>query len=315
MAAMTQYQLTDGGSGGGGKNKVYSGMDALKNNGGSTSNSGTYRSSSSSVSTGSAALPDYNSILAQLRAEQEAAAREAYERRTAAANEFRNAGLSAADENYNYGTGRLDVASDKSLNDSYIASMMAKRNLGQNLAYAGKSGGAAESTLLGIENSYGTARGNVEANRQSGIASLANQRAQDRAAVQQQYSSYMMGASDDLNNTLQRIKSDAAAQQAQLLQAQYEAAAKAASTQSSTNSLVSGAGAASALNDKGVAEMQRMSYSAYQNLYRQYIETGLSPNEADRLAQQGAQYNTSAWLLGMVNSGQLSPQAAYGYMG
>lgn len=258
---------------------------------------------------------DYNSILAQLRAEQEAAAREAYERRKAAAEEFRASALQAADENYNYGAGVLNTANDKSLRESYIANMMAKRNLGQNLAYAGKSGGAAESTLLGIENSYGSARGAVESNRQSGLASLANQRTKDRAAAQQQYSQYLMGASDDLNNTLQRIRSDAAAQQAQLLQAQYQAAAKAASAQSSANSLVSGSGAAAALNENGVAEMQKLSYSAYQNLYRQYISTGLAPAEADRLAQQGAQNNVNAWMWGMVNSGQLPQQLAYDYMG
>lgn len=259
---------------------------------------------------------DYNSILAQLRAEQEAAAREAYERRKAAAEEFRNSALQAADENYNYGAGVLNTANDKSLRESYIASMMAKRNLGQNLAYAGKSGGAAESTLLGIENSYGSARGTVEAQRQSGLASLANQRSQDRAAAQQQYSQHLMGASDDLNGTLQKIRSDAAAQQAQLLQAQYQAAAQAASAQSSANSLASGSGAAAALNAQEVSsEMQKMSYSAYQNLYRQYISTGLAPAEADRLAQQGAQNNVNAWMWGMVNSGQLSAQQAYGYMG
>lgn len=116
----------------------------------------------------------------------------------------------------------------------------------------------------------------------------------------------------DLNSTLQKIRSDAAAQ---LLQAQYQAAAKAASAQSSANSLVSGSGAAAALNENGVAEMQKLSYSAYQNLYRQYISTGLAPAEADRLAQQGAQNNVNAWMWGMVNSGQLPQQMAYDYMG
>lgn len=269
---------------------------------------------------------DYNGLLAQLRAEQqaaaerlraeqEAAAREAYERRKAAADEFKSSALAAADESYNYGAGTLNTANDKSLQESYIANMMAKRNLGQNLAYAGKSGGAAESTLLGIENSYGSARGVVEANRQSGLASLANQRTQDRAAAQQQYSQYMMGASDDLNTTLQKIRSDAAAQQAQLLQAQYEAAAKAASEQSSANSRASGSSAAAALNAQDLAtEMQKMSYSAYQNLYRQYVSTGMTPAEADQLAQQGAQNNTNAWLWGMTNSGLMDRQQAYDYM-
>lgn len=275
---------------------------------------GGYSGGGGGVSGGGASY-DYNSILASLRAEQEAAAREAYERRRAAADEFRASALAAADENYNYGAGVLNKANDKSLQESYIANMLAKRNLGQNLAYAGKSGGAAESTLLGIENNYGSARGAVESSRQSGLASLANQRAQDRAAAQQQYSQYMMGASDDLNSTLQKIRSDAATQQAQLLQAQYEAAAKAASAQSSANSLTNGSGAAAALNAQEVAsEMQKMSYSAYQNLYRQYVSTGMSPAEADRLAQQGAQNNTNAWLWSAVNSGQLSQQQAYDYM-
>lgn len=286
------------GSGGGG---------AAVSSGGSGGGSGGY--------SGGGVSYNYNSILSQLRANQEAAAREAYERRRAAADEFRTSGLAAADENYNYGAGVLNKANDKSLQESYIANMLAKRNLGQNLAYAGKSGGAAESTLLGIENNYGSARGAVESSRQSGLASLANQRAQDRAAVQQQYSQYMMGASDDLNSTLQKIRSDAASQQAQLLQAQYEAAAKAASAQSSANSQANGSGAAAALNAQELAsEMQKMSYSAYQNLYRQYVSTGMSPAEADRLAQQGAQNNTNAWLWGMTNSGLMDKQQAFDYM-
>lgn len=295
---------------------TYTGLGRQNQTGGSTATGGGgYSGGGGGGSVGGGASYDYNSILASLRAEQEAAAREAYERRRAAADEFRASALAAADENYNYGAGVLNKANDKSLQESYIANMLAKRNLGQNLAYAGKSGGAAESTLLGIENNYGSARGAVESSRQSGLASLANQRAQDRAAAQQQYSQYMMGASDDLNSTLQKIRSDAATQQAQLLQAQYEAAAKAASAQRNSNSLVNGSGAAAALSENGMAEMQKMSYSAYQNLYRQYISTGMSPAEADQLAQQGAQHNTSAWLLGMVNSGQLSPQQAYDYMG
>lgn len=294
---------------------TYTGLGRQNQTGGSTATGGGgYSGGGGGGSVGGGASYDYNSILASLRAEQEAAAREAYERRRAAADEFRASALAAADENYNYGAGVLNKANDKSLQESYIANMLAKRNLGQNLAYAGKSGGAAESTLLGIENNYGSARGAVESSRQSGLASLANQRAQDRAAAQQQYSQYMMGASDDLNSTLQKIRSDAATQQAQLLQAQYEAAAKAASAQRNSNSLVNGSGAAAALSENGMAEMQKMSYSAYQNLYRQYISTGMTPAEADQLAQQGAQNNTNAWLWGMVNSGQLDKQLAFDYM-
>ena len=63
-------------------------------------------------------------------------------------------------------------AADASLNQAYIANMQAKKNLPQQLKAAGISGGASESTLAGIENTYMNNRASIEAarNQANGLA-------------------------------------------------------------------------------------------------------------------------------------------------
>jgi len=56
-------------------------------------------------------------------------------------------------------------AADKSLKEAYIANMLAKRNMPQQLKSAGISGGATETTLADLQNSYMNNRFNIEQNR------------------------------------------------------------------------------------------------------------------------------------------------------
>lgn len=56
-------------------------------------------------------------------------------------------------------------AADNSLKEAYIANMLAKRNLPQQLKAVGVSGGASETTLADIQNTYMNNRFGIEANR------------------------------------------------------------------------------------------------------------------------------------------------------
>lgn len=65
---------------------------------------------------------------------------------------------------------------------AYIANQMQNRNLGQQLAAMGRSGGASESTMLGLANEYGNARGELDRSRNDQLATLAAQLAEGKAS-------------------------------------------------------------------------------------------------------------------------------------
>lgn len=79
-------------------------------------------------------------------------------------------------------------AADNSLKEAYIANMMAKRNLPQQLKAAGVSGGATETTMSDIENTYMNNRFGIEANRNN--ANLQARLAYDNG-VMGDYSDYL----------------------------------------------------------------------------------------------------------------------------
>ena len=84
---------------------------------------------------------------------------------------------------------------DKSLNEAYIANMLAKKNLPQQLKAAGISGGASESVLADMENTYMNNRASIEAARNQ-ANSLARQ-------------NYTLGVTDDYMdylNALSKVK-------------------------------------------------------------------------------------------------------------
>lgn len=79
-------------------------------------------------------------------------------------------------------------AADNSLKEAYIANMMAKRNLPQQLKAAGVSGGATETTMSDIQNTYMNNRFGIEANRNN--ANLQARLAYDNG-VMGDYSDYL----------------------------------------------------------------------------------------------------------------------------
>ena len=76
----------------------------------------------------------------------------------------------------------MNSATERAMQQAYIANQMQNRNLGQQLAAMGRSGGASESTMLGLANEYGNARGELDLSRNDQLATLAAQLAEGKAS-------------------------------------------------------------------------------------------------------------------------------------
>ena len=77
----------------------------------------------------------------------------------------------------------MNSATERAMQQAYIANQMQNRNLGQQLAAMDRSGGASESTMLGTANEYGNARGELDLSRNDQLATLAAQLAEGRQAT------------------------------------------------------------------------------------------------------------------------------------
>lgn len=99
----------------------------------------------------------YADLLADLLAEQQKAA----QLRTQAALAANNAFIP-----------QVNQLADQRLQDSYIAREMARVNMPQQLSAAGISGGAAETTLLGLDTNYQNNRNSIEQDREQALGEI-----------------------------------------------------------------------------------------------------------------------------------------------
>jgi hypothetical protein len=145
--------------------------NASKNNGGSTSSSPSSSSSSGGSYSGGGGV-DYMSLVNQWQNQMRQAAEEAYNRGKRALEDAYNARTKSLLENHNsakdqlinsYNTSKSGIEADsaKSLREAYINNMLNKRDMNQLLSAQGLSGGASESTLAKMLNSYGNNRNNI----------------------------------------------------------------------------------------------------------------------------------------------------------
>lgn len=129
-----------------------------------TEGNGGYGASAGGNQAQSAAM----SLYEQQRAQAEAA----YAERDAARQRAYDAIVGGYQDQFNYGKKQANDLAGKSLQEAYISKMMGERNLGQQLAALGRKGGAAETTLLNMQNAYGRERGEHERTRADTIAQL-----------------------------------------------------------------------------------------------------------------------------------------------
>lgn len=212
--------------------------------GGSTGGkSGGSYSSSSSASNDAANA--YNALLAAYQQndysdyynQMRAAAQAAYDRGMSALNSAYDTQMGSLRSNlndtknqlasqYNYSRGNINTDAEDSLRQAYINRMQSQRNLGQQMAAQGLSGGATETTLANMLNNYGNARNdiNTTANRSladleqnynsnlsqaiqaynSAVANANLQKAQQAIALENALSNNQISALSDYQSLMQR---------------------------------------------------------------------------------------------------------------
>lgn len=161
--------------------------------GGSSSGSG-----GSSASAYQTLLVQQQARAEQLAAQKQAAAQAAYDKNMAALNNaYAQRGdllkqnyedtLAQLQGQYDYGAGQVNQNADRAQQQAYINYMMSKRDLPQQLAALGLTGGASESRLAGLYNNYGNARNEVDTGRNNDLASLLQTLNQNKSAALQNY--------------------------------------------------------------------------------------------------------------------------------
>lgn len=154
------------------------------------------------------------------------------EQRRAQMDAARVAGYDAMAEarhkGYDRGATQANQVTDQALQEAYVNKMMSGRNLDQKLSALGRSGGAAESTVLNLENSYGRQRGEHERERANALSDLQlvldQGLLQDKKALEDARANDMAAYYDSMSN----IETQFA--QAQMAAAEKQAALLAANT-------------------------------------------------------------------------------------
>lgn len=184
---------------------------------------------SSSGSYGSGYDSGYNDQLAGIQDyinSMMAAYQQAYEAQLAAIREAQAAQERARREALGYAQSSVNQNSDEALRQAYIQSRMAQRDMPQQLAAQGISGGLSESTAASLQNQYGENRNELEMARQQALAQLASEYAAGAATDASTYNTQIA------NILGQQAQQNAALQQwgyEQMLNAQQNAASRARS--------------------------------------------------------------------------------------
>lgn len=260
--------------------------------GGGTSRTGT--SSNATVSGN-----DLQSQLQSLYAQRQASAQNAYNNSMNALNNAHeqqrnslessfNTGRGVLDNSYNNSLGKIDNDARKTLQESYVNRMLTQKNLGQQLAAQGISGGASESAMAGIANNYGNSRNSINETWNNNKADLSNTYQNSLAQLVQSYNSDLASLESNyanqqsaLNSNLENGIADGVGDYSSMLMSNPKLFAALSSTQNSMNSYnpidtVSTNGTdgvnTQQSNDMGSAT----NYARYQAMLDQYVKAGLN---------------------------------------
>lgn len=163
----------------------------------SSSGSGSKGSSSGSASTASSSAM-LQAYLAELERQRVQAANDAYNRNVSALNDAYNQRSDLLKNNYNstlqnlatdYNASKDSINADatKAAREAYINSMLSRKNLAQNMAAQGLSGGASETTMAGLYNNYGNARNEIQTTANENLGNLENLYTQNKNSALQAY--------------------------------------------------------------------------------------------------------------------------------
>ena len=270
----------------------------------SNSSSGsTKKPSSSSLSSGSTTQvsggSDLQSYLQGLYSQRQQAAQNAYEnsmnalsnahgqQRNALESSF-NTGRGVLDNSYNNSLGKIDNDAKKTLQESYVNRMLTQKNLGQQLAAQGISGGASESAMAGIANNYGNSRNSINETWNNNKADLSNTYQNSLAQLVQSYNSDLAQLESNyanqqsaLNSNLENGIADGVGDYSSMLMSNPKLFAALSSTQNSMNAYNPVATAAingtDAVNTQQSNDMgSATNYARYQAMLDQYVKAGLN---------------------------------------
>lgn len=138
---------------------------------------------------------------------QRQAAQSAYNNNMAALNNAYNQKLASLDKNldnmktqlasqYDYSKSNINTDADRSLKEAYVNKMLSQKNLQQQLTAQGLSGGASESAIAGLINSYGNARNEIDTTRGENLAGLEQTYNSNLADIMSNYESARQNAAD-----------------------------------------------------------------------------------------------------------------------
>lgn len=133
---------------------------------------------------------------------QKEAANNAYKNNVAATNQAfaerqkllgdnLNTTLQNLQTDYDASKANVNKDAQNSLQQAYINNMLSRKNLNQNMAAQGLSGGASETTMAGMYNNYGNARNSIQTVANENLGNLENLYNQNRNSAYQSYNDQM----------------------------------------------------------------------------------------------------------------------------
>ena len=189
----------------------------------------------------------YAALLAQVQAQQDAAARraeelarqkqeaaqaaydknmgylnEAYANRSNLLQQNYNDALAQLQASYDSGARGVNQNADSAQQQAYINYMMSKRDLPQALAAQGLTGGMSESALAGMYNSYGNNRNTIDRGRNESLAALLDTLNSNRSSALQSYNSQLSAAEQQKMAYQMQLEQALANGSAEILQNKYD---------------------------------------------------------------------------------------------
>ena len=212
-------------------------LDALREQNAPGPNSGSnnrYNNAQSQMNLLQSFYAQQQAAAAALEAQRRAAAQAAYDRSMAALNSSYNSmqnslkgnynsTLGQLEQNYNTGVAGVNKQADNAQQQAYINYMMNKRDMGQQLAAQGLSGGASESALAGMYNNYGNSRNTIDSGRNDSLADLMNDWNTNKASALQAYNSQLAEMAMQKANAVQQLENNLANLIANAATANYDA--------------------------------------------------------------------------------------------
>ena len=202
------------------------------------------------ISTGTAvstAADHYAALLAQVQAQQDAAARraeelarqkqeaaqaaydknmgylnEAYANRSNLLQQNYNDALAQLQASYDSGARGVNRNADSAQQQAYINYMMSKRDLPPARAAQGLTGGMSESALAGMYNSYGNNRNTIDRGRNESLAALLDTLNSNRSSALQSYNSQLSAAEQQKMAYQMQLEQALANGSAEILQNKYD---------------------------------------------------------------------------------------------